>query len=88
MTLIAWIIIGGLAGWIASKLMGTDAQQGLLLNSLVGIGGGLLGGWILSLFGGNPMGDGWIVSLVTATFGAVVLLFLVGLATGRRSIRA
>ena len=39
MTLIAWIIIGGLAGWIASKLMGTDAQQGLLLNILVGIGG-------------------------------------------------
>lgn len=40
MTLIAWIIIGGLAGWIASKLMGTDAQQGLLVNILVGLATG------------------------------------------------
>lgn len=88
MSLLAWIVIGGIAGWIASKIMGTDAQQGLFLNIVVGIVGGLLGGWILALFGGNPMGDGWVVSLLTATFGAVVLLFLVGLVTGRRSVRA
>ncbi len=88
MGIIAWIIIGGLAGWIASKIMGTDARQGLLLNIIVGIAGGLLGGWLLgSLFGNNPMGDGWIVSLLTAILGAVILLFLVGLVTGRRRTR-
>lgn len=48
---LVWIVIGGLAGWIASKIMGTDAQQGILLNIVVGIVGGLLGGWILGLFG-------------------------------------
>ncbi|MFN8097989.1 MAG: GlsB/YeaQ/YmgE family stress response membrane protein [Dermatophilaceae bacterium] len=88
MSILAWIVIGGLAGWIASKIMGTDAQQGLLMNIVVGIVGGLLGGWILALFGGNPMGDGWIVSLLTATFGSVVLLGIVGMLTGRRSVRA
>lgn len=85
MGFIAWIIIGGLAGWIASKIMGTDKQQGLIMNIIVGVVGGLLGGFILGLFGHNPMGNGWIVSLLTATFGAVVLLFGVGVVQ-RRSL--
>lgn len=85
MGFIAWIIIGGLAGWIASKIMGTDKQQGVIMNIIVGVVGGLLGGFILGLFGHNPMGSGWIVSLLTATFGAVVLLFGVGVVQ-RRSL--
>ncbi|NLG56019.1 MAG: GlsB/YeaQ/YmgE family stress response membrane protein, partial [Rhodococcus sp.] len=51
--IIGWIIIGGLAGWIGSKIMGTDAQQGIVLNVVVGVIGGLLGGWLLSIFGVN-----------------------------------
>ena len=47
--IIGWIVIGGLAGWIASKIKGTDAQQGLLLNIVVGVVGGLIGGLVLQL---------------------------------------
>ena len=56
MGFLLWIIIGGIAGWIASMIMKTDAQQGVLLNILVGIVGGLVGGWVLGLFGFQPEG--------------------------------
>jgi uncharacterized membrane protein YeaQ/YmgE (transglycosylase-associated protein family) len=82
---LGWIILGGLAGWIASKIMKTDAQMGILMNIVVGIVGGLLGGWLLSLFGVNVAGGGLIFSMLTAIAGAVLLLFLVGLVMGRRT---
>ena len=81
--IIGWIIIGGLAGWIASKIKGTDAQQGLLLNIVVGVVGGLLGGWLLSLFGVNVGGGGLIFSFLTCLLGAVILLTIVNMVTGR-----
>lgn len=77
MGLMAWIIIGGLAGWVASKIKGTDAQQGLVLNVLVGIGGGLLGGWILNLFGVDVAGGGRVFSFFTCVLGSVILLTIV-----------
>jgi len=55
---IGWIIIGGLAGWIGSKIMGTDAQQGILLNIVGGIAGGLLGRFLLKLLGVDVEGEG------------------------------
>lgn len=75
--IIGWIIIGGLAGWIASKIKGTDAQQGLLLNIVVGVIGGLLGGWLLSLIGVDVEGGGLIFSFLTCLLGAVILLTIV-----------
>lgn len=75
--IVAWIIIGGLAGWIASKIKGTDAQQGLLLNIVVGVIGGLLGGWALSLFGVDVESAGWFFSFLTCLIGAVILLSIV-----------
>lgn len=87
MGIIAWLIFGGLIGWIASKIMGTDAQQGILLNIIVGIIGAFLGGFVADLlgFGGQ---EGWqffdIGSWITAIVGACLLLFLVGLFTGGR----
>ncbi len=81
--IIGWIIIGGLAGWIASKIKGTDAQQGLLLNIVVGVVGGLLGGWLLSLFGVNVEDGGLIFSFLTCLLGAVILLTIVNMVTGR-----
>ncbi|HJD77796.1 MAG TPA: GlsB/YeaQ/YmgE family stress response membrane protein [Corynebacterium pollutisoli] len=81
--IIGWIIIGGLAGWIASKIKGTDAQQGLLLNIVVGVVGGLLGGWLLSLFGVDVAGGGLIFSFLTCLLGAVILLTIVNMVTGR-----
>jgi uncharacterized membrane protein YeaQ/YmgE (transglycosylase-associated protein family) len=82
--ILGWIIIGGLAGWIASKFMKTDAQQGILLNIVVGVIGGLLGGFLLKLLGVDVEGGGLWFSFFTCLGGAVVLLFLVGLVTGRR----
>lgn len=73
---IVWIIVGGLAGWIASKFMGTDAQQGILLNVIVGVVGAFLGGFILSLIT-DPSGFGIILTFLTAIAGACVLLGLV-----------
>ncbi len=82
---IGWIVLGGIAGWIASKIMKTDAQMGILLNVVVGIVGGLLGGWILSAFNVDVAGGGLIFSMLTAVGGAVLLLWLVGLVTRRRA---
>ncbi|GAB3991886.1 GlsB/YeaQ/YmgE family stress response membrane protein [Nocardioides marmoraquaticus] len=81
---IVWIIVGGLAGWIASKFMGTDAQQGILLNIVVGIVGAFLGGFILSLIT-DPSGFGIILTFVTAVLGACLLLAIVKAVTGRGS---
>lgn len=89
MTLILIIIIGGLLGWIASKIMGTDAQQGILLNIVVGIVGALLAGWLLSpLFGTGTItgGDFSIGSLLVSLLGAIILLAIVNLIR-RKSIR-
>ena len=61
-----------------------DAQMGIGLNIVVGIIGGLLGGWILSLFGVDVAGGNWIFSLFTCLLGAVVLLWIVNMVTGRR----
>ena len=81
--IISWIIIGGLAGWIASKFMKTDAQQGILLNIVVGVIGGLIGGWVFGLFGVDVESAGWFFSFLTCLAGACILLFLVKLVTGR-----
>lgn len=80
---ILWLIIGGIAGWIASKIMGTDAQQGIFLNIVVGVIGALLGGWILSMLGFDGTSN-WFFTLLTAIAGACLLLFIVGLVTKKR----
>lgn len=79
-----WIIIGGLAGWIGSKIMGTDKQQGILLNVVVGIIGGLIGGMILGLVFDVESG-GWFFSFLTCLLGSVILLWIVKAVTGRKT---
>ncbi len=81
---IGWIVLGGLAGWVASMLQKRDAQMGIGLNIIVGIIGGLLGGWLLTLVGFDVAGGGWIFSFLTCLLGAVILLWIVNLVTGRR----
>lgn len=73
---IAWIIIGIIAGWIAEKVM--DRSHGLFTNFLVGVIGAVIGGWLASA-AGLSVAPGWIGSLIVATIGAIVLLFLLGL---------
>lgn len=82
MNFIIWIVIGGILGWLASLVMRTDAQQGMLLNVIVGIVGALLGGWLLApLFGTGTINqnDFSISSLLVSFLGAVVLLAIVNL---------
>ena len=74
---LGWIIIGGLAGWIASKIKGTDEQQGMVLNVLVGVAGGLIGGFLLNLLGVDVAGGGLIFSFLTCLLGSVILLTIV-----------
>jgi uncharacterized membrane protein YeaQ/YmgE (transglycosylase-associated protein family) len=84
---IGWIVIGGLAGWIGSKIMGTDARMGLVLNIVVGIVGGLIGGFLLRGFGVDVAGGGILFSFLTCLLGAVILLAIVKLVSGRRVSR-
>ena len=89
MNLIIALIIGGIIGWLASIVMRTDAQQGILLNVVVGIVGSLLGGFLLGplLGGGNLLSGSFdIMTLVVALLGAIILLAIVNLFR-RRSIR-
>lgn len=81
---LGWIIIGGLAGWIGSKMQNRDAQMGIGLNILVGIIGGLLGGWLLSAFGVDVAGGGLFFSFLTCLLGAVILLWIINMVTSKR----
>lgn len=82
MSILAWIVVGGLAGWIASKIMRTDEDQGVLANIVVGIVGALLGGFLLSLFGGTGVTGFNFYSLLVAIAGACILLWIVRLFRG------
>lgn len=84
MSLLVWVIVGALAGWIASMIMKTDAEMGALANIVVGIVGALLGGWLVGLFG-VQVEDGAlsIPSILTAILGACVLLAIVKAVRGR-----
>ena len=86
MNLIGWLVIGALAGWIASMIAGTNAQQGWLMNIVVGIVGAFIGGFLYSLLTGVNFAGGFdLITLVVATLGAVVLLFIYRAVTGRTS---
>lgn len=79
---IIWIVVGGILGWLASIIMRTDAQQGALLNIIVGIVGAVLGGFLLApLFGTGTInqGDFSLPSLLVSLLGAVILLAIVNL---------
>jgi uncharacterized membrane protein YeaQ/YmgE (transglycosylase-associated protein family) len=78
--LIGAILIGILAGWIAEKVM--KRNHGLLLNLVVGVVGAFLGSFLATTLG-IGVGSGVIPSLIVATVGAILLLFIVGLIRGR-----
>jgi len=82
MNIIIWLVVGGLIGWVASLIMRTDAQQGIILNVVVGIVGALLGGWFLSpLIGVSTINQSnfSIQGLLVSLLGAVILLAIVNL---------
>jgi uncharacterized membrane protein YeaQ/YmgE (transglycosylase-associated protein family) len=82
MNFIIWLIVGGIVGWLASMIMKTDAQQGIILNVIVGIVGSFLGGWLIApLLGTGTVnsGDFSIMGLVSSLIGAIILLAIVNL---------
>ena len=82
MSILAWIVLGGVAGWIASMVMHTNASQGLILNIIVGIVGAFLGGFAFNFFGGAGVTGFNFYSLLVSIVGAVVLLYIVKLVRG------
>lgn len=76
MGFIAWIVLGGLAGWIASLIMKTDQEQGLVTNVVVGVLGALVGGFLFEQFGSSPVTGFNFYSLFVAVVGSVITLFV------------
>ncbi len=76
MDIILWIVLGALAGWIASIITRTDASQGWLGNIVTGIIGAFIGGLVLKLFGAEGVTGFNLPSVLTAILGAVILLSL------------
>jgi uncharacterized membrane protein YeaQ/YmgE (transglycosylase-associated protein family) len=77
MGIILWIIFGALVGWIASVIMKTDAQQGTILNIVVGVVGSVLGGSLMNLAGESGVTGFNLYSFLVAIMGAVVLIIIV-----------
>jgi uncharacterized membrane protein YeaQ/YmgE (transglycosylase-associated protein family) len=75
--IIIWLIVGGVIGWLASVIMRTDGQQGILLNIVVGIVGAFLAGLVLG--GGSINNDINLTSVLYSLLGAIVLLAIVNL---------
>jgi uncharacterized membrane protein YeaQ/YmgE (transglycosylase-associated protein family) len=85
--IILWIVIGALAGWIGSKIMGTDGRQGGLANIIVGIVGAVVGGFLTrSLFGDATGNNGLVASFLVALAGACLVIGLWKAVAGRRRI--
>jgi len=81
MGFLIWLIVGGIVGWLASLVMRTDGQQGILLNIVVGIVGAFLGGLLISpLVGVGTINEGISIgSVLVSLAGAVILLAIVNL---------
>ena len=77
MDIIWWLIIGGVIGWLASLVMRTDAQQGIIMNIVVGILGALIAGFVLGK--GNINHGITIETFLWSLLGAVILLAIVNL---------
>jgi uncharacterized membrane protein YeaQ/YmgE (transglycosylase-associated protein family) len=85
MSIIGWIVLGLIAGFIASRIV-DHSGSGLLLDIVLGIVGAIVGGWIFTAFGAAPITGFNIYSMIVAIVGAVVVLFLWHALFGRRTV--
>lgn len=83
--IITWVVIGGLAGWVASMITKTDASQGVIGNIVAGVIGAFVGGFLLNLIGGEGFTGFNLWSFLVALLGAVVVLLIWKAITGRRA---
>ncbi len=86
MSIIAWIVLGLIAGFIGSKIVNRTGE-GLVLDIVLGIVGAVVGGFVFSLFGAAGVTGLNIYSLVVAVVGAIVVLFIYHAVVGRRALR-
>lgn len=77
--ILAWIIVGGVAGWLASLVMNRDGGYGIVGNVVIGIIGSFIGGYVLRFFGQSDPNAFSILGILTAALGAVILLVILGL---------
>lgn len=85
MGIIAWLVLGLIAGFIASKIV-TNNGQGVVLDVVLGIVGAVVGGFLFSFFGAAPVTGFNIYSMIVAVVGAVVVLWLYHALVGRRVV--
>lgn len=82
--IVLWILFGAFAGWIASIITGRNKRMGAVANIVVGIAGAFIGGFVMENFFGRSVSGFNLFSLLVAIGGAVVLILVVGLITGKR----
>ena len=85
MSIIGWIVLGLIAGFIASKIV-NKRGEGLVLDIVLGIVGAVVGGWLFAFFGAEGVNGFNIYSMFVAVSGAVVVLILYHAVTGRRTV--
>lgn len=76
MGILLWIIFGGIIGWVASLIMNTDAEQGVLLNVFIGVVGAVVGGWLMSFLGESGVSGFNLYSFGVALLGAIALIMV------------
>ena len=86
MSIIAWIILGALAGWIGSMIMGTNEEQGALANIIIGIVGAVIGGFVFNLFGASDVNGFNVYSLIVAVVGSIILIAIVKAVRGGKPV--
>jgi uncharacterized membrane protein YeaQ/YmgE (transglycosylase-associated protein family) len=84
MSILSWIVLGGIAGWLASIVTKRNDQMGCITNILAGVIGAAVGGWVFSWFSGIDVTGFNLTSLLVAFVGAVIVLAIVNLIFGRR----
>jgi uncharacterized membrane protein YeaQ/YmgE (transglycosylase-associated protein family) len=86
MSIIGWLILGLIAGFIASKIVNKNGE-GVILDIVLGIVGAIVGGFLFSLIGAAPVTGFNIYSMIVAVIGAIVVLVIYHAIVGRRALR-
>ena len=86
MGLLSWIVVGLIAGWLAKMISPGPERAGILATLLIGVIGAIVGGWLFNAFGRAGAGGVDLYSVIVATLGAVVFLFIWKAVTSRRPV--